>query len=347
MRLKPEEETAFRVFGGFSVDPLVVLVPTHSFLVGNGTILDWLEEVAPRRRTLVLLQPLWSLEFLEVNRLYECLGGGLVWDVFINRLKSYTGPISVIVVANTQKDMEICHSVGLRSVFISQNLFVDEEVFCIKRAAEIEFDAVLNARMGPLKRHYLAKKIAKLALIYGDSCVSDKVTLDCYYRVRAVLPHATYLNGAFSRNKNTASWRWLSAKEVAAVYNKSRVGLSLSAVEGANWASMEYLLCGLPVVATQGLGGREVFFTPQTAVICADDSGAVAQAVAQVGAEQRDPEQIRRITLDLVAEHRQRFAELLTDFAPQLGWDQMMTVIRNSERSCQILSLAQLRAWLS
>jgi glycosyltransferase involved in cell wall biosynthesis len=40
------------------------------------------------------------------------------------------------------------------------------------------------------------------------------------------------------------------------------VGLCLSTVEGSNYASMEYMLAGLPIVSTPSIGGREVYFDP-------------------------------------------------------------------------------------
>lgn len=52
---------------------------------------------------------------------------------------------------------------------------------------------------------------------------------------------------------------FLPPAQVCAALNRGEVGLALSELEGACWASTEYLLCGLPVVSTPCSGGREVW----------------------------------------------------------------------------------------
>ncbi len=97
-----------------------------------------------------------------------------------------------------------------------------------------EFDAVYNARANIFKRHYLTAKIKNKIFICYDWKFSD-VNLDEFSPSEVV------------RNvKGTA---------IPSVIKRAKVGLLLSEEEGACYASLEYLLCGLPVVSTPSRGG--------------------------------------------------------------------------------------------
>ena len=62
-------------------------------------------------------------------------------------------------------------------------------------------------------------------------------------------------------------------------YNLSKVGLCLSKAEGAMYSSMEYLLCGLPIVSTKSIGGRDEFFTDKNCIFAKDNSKSVKDCV--------------------------------------------------------------------
>ena len=59
----------------------------------------------------------------------------------------------------------------------------------------------------------------------------------------------------------------LSLQEVDSFINMSRVGIVTTECEGASWASLEFLLCGIPVVSCKSLGGRDVFYTEKNSVV--------------------------------------------------------------------------------
>lgn len=100
---------------------------------------------------------------------------------------------------------------------------------------ELRYDAVLNARSKPYKNRWAASNIASLAVID--------------FEVRRPEFSCQYYNQ-----------HHLDLEEVASVLRRSRVGLCLSFIEGASLASLEYLLCGLPVVSTRSLGGRNNWY---------------------------------------------------------------------------------------
>lgn len=58
------------------------------------------------------------------------------------------------------------------------------------------------------------------------------------------------------------------------------------------FASMEYLLCGLPIVSTPSIGGRDVFFDKDYVEIVEPDPHAVKEAVIEmVRRRVRDPKE--------------------------------------------------------
>jgi len=95
------------------------------------------------------------------------------------------------------------------------------------------------------------------------------------------------------------------------VYQASRVALALSAKEGAMFASMEYLLCGLPVVTTRNRGGRNRYLTPQNSRFVAARPEAVARAVAEFVAAPPDPLSVREEVLGLVRRDRLAYLDIL------------------------------------
>ena len=111
----------------------------------------------------------------------------------------------------------------------------------------------------------------------------------------------------------------MSPKDVNVALNRVSVGLCLSAEEGSNYASMEYMLAGLPVVSTPSLGGRDVFFDHEYCTICESSSAAVRQAVEGLKARNIPREYIRERTLAKIAPERRRFLSLIDDLSERLG----------------------------
>lgn len=103
----------------------------------------------------------------------------------------------------------------------------------------------------------------------------------------------------------------LPPREVSREYNRARVGLCLSALEGGNYSTTEYMLCGLPVVSTRSDGGREHFLDPEVSRIVEDDARAVAQAVAELIARRIPPQVVRLRALVKLREIREDFILLV------------------------------------
>jgi len=106
---------------------------------------------------------------------------------------------------------------------------------------------------------------------------------------------------------------------VARYCNRAHVGLCLSATEGAMYASIEYLLCGLPVVSTINRGGRDFFFDPEFCITVPPDPAAVAKAVEGLRRRKISPEYIRERTLQKIVHERNKFLEFVQAIYQQEG----------------------------
>jgi glycosyltransferase involved in cell wall biosynthesis len=184
---------------------------------------------------------------------------------------------------------------GIPVVFANQNCLLDELTYTIERGGVAQFKAVYNARMAPFKRHELLSKVQSVLLVGGVIAAEDSP--DYFRQVQAALPQATFTHADNNRN--------LSSEEVSNVINAARVGICLSAVEGAMFAATEYLLCGRPVVSTPSLGGRDTWFDPRFTRIVPPDPDAIAAAIDELIGLNISPEFIRNETLDKMARQRQ------------------------------------------
>ncbi|MCQ9205981.1 MAG: glycosyltransferase [Omnitrophica bacterium] len=158
--------------------------------------------------------------------------------------------------------------------------------------------------MADFKRHYLAQNIRSLALIDNGYREGND---ECFKKTKKLLKNATWLNQI---NKK---YTFLASSEVAKFYNQAKVGLCLSKEEGAMYASMEYLLCGLPIVSTQSIGGRDIFFDEEYVKIVNDTADDVARGVQELIDLNIDSQYIRENTLKKIQTHREKFITKVQD----------------------------------
>lgn len=212
----------------------------------------------------------------------------------------------IVVLANEPGAVPRLRVRGVEAVPINQNAFVDDRIFKPLPGRQPRYDAVYNARFTPFKRHDLAREVERLVLI-GYPAQGEARPSDGYLpHLRAVLPHASYAN----------EWRdgrpsWLRPEQVNEVLNDARVGLCLSAVEGAMYASAEYLLSGLPIVTTPSRGGRDYFFDPEFCLTVEPDPRQIREAVQALVARNIPRQHVRARTLERIEAVRRRFFELV------------------------------------
>jgi len=210
-----------------------------------------------------------------------------------------------IFAVNTPNEAERVRRAGIRAEFLNENAFIDEFAFKPDGSVVADHDAILDAQVAPYKRLELAAKVRRLLVV--TFVMKERFNATYGDQVQKSLAHATWANGPFWE----PAYRKLSREEVAACYRRARVGLSLSAMEGANLASIQYLLSGLAVVSTESSGGRDIFFSPEYTRIVPPDAKAVADAVNDLMPNAPSPVEIRERTLAKIWPIRDRFADIL------------------------------------
>lgn len=247
-----------------------------------------------------------------INPWWYMVGHG-TWAARLKRLKTvFADPAAARLhfFCNAPAEVAYLTALGFHAVLLNHNTFAHEDVFDVIDTAK-EFSAIYNAKFISFKRHELARNIDNLALIY--SRYGDPASYAQH--IRQVLPHAHYLNG----DTEAGSYVAFSPRQVAQHLNAARVGLCLSQTEGAMYGSIEYLLCGLPVVSTHSLGGRELFFDDRFCRIVQDTPEAVAAAVAELGRQNLDPHFIRAETLKKIEASRRAFVAFINGLQQGTG----------------------------
>jgi len=241
-----------------------------------------------------------------------------IMDYYYNSwMKNNYPKFRFVFLANTINELNLLRKHRLHSIYCNQNCFVDEMLYRPHIITK-KYDAVYNARPIPVKNFYLAKSIQNLALI--TYFISDTERL-YFEQLKPELPNATCLN--FGDKKlpscNIKNYKYIKPEDLSKELCKAHVGLCLSEREGANYASIEYLLSGLPVVSISSVGGRDVFFDPNHTFIVEKNPEAVNEAVQHAISLSLSPMDIRKTTLEKINEHRARFVSLLQEILNENG----------------------------
>lgn len=183
--------------------------------------------------------------------------------------------------------------------------YIDDQAFRITGEAK-RYDAVYAARMVGYKRLWLAGSVRSLFVQTYGECRKPDGSYDLH-RYEPAISHCDFNRG------------WVSVDELVASYNRARVGLSLSKVEGAMLASVEYMLCGLPQVSTPCRGGREQFFDTRFVAIVDEEPKAVAAAVQELIDRKIDPDLVRGETLKKLRVHRERLCDYVIRIIERRG----------------------------
>ena len=236
----------------------------------------------------MLLQLGWSAELPEVTnelktRLVEA--------------KNAFPEARFIILANSAKELEIIREFS--EVYLAQhNAFLDPKRYPAAKTGRKQYDALYIARITPFKRHELAKEIKNLHLI-GSFSEKER---DYFESAIADLSHARWTQKVPS---------FLIAREIG----KASCGLALSAAEGAMFSCGEYSLCGIPVVNTRNLGGRDTLLPEFAVKFVSDTPESVADAVEYWVNNPIDPEEIRRGFLDKALPQKEVIQDLVNSIA--------------------------------
>ena len=210
----------------------------------------------------------------------------------------------LIVLANTPGEARLLRGLGVDVHLAPQNMFVDETMYLPMPDQPRRFDAIYNAQIAPIKRHALARTVPSCAYVtklFGTwSPRLKRAQLGGFVRS---LPRGHVILNALTPDDVVP----MDHVAVNAAMASAHVGLCLSRIEGAMYASIEYLLAGLPVVTTRSKGGRDHFSHPDTTLVVDDDPRSVEDGVAAMKARALPPDHVRATTMRLVTAERERF----------------------------------------
>ena len=211
-----------------------------------------------------------------------------------------------MVLCNEEWQVTHFEASGIEAVFVNSNSFVNETCFSPVINENIQYAAVYNAAMAPYKRYELSINLPSIMAItykYSGTYLTDYED-----KIRSLLPQAYWVNDEIAKGEK------ISVNILPTLYAKCGVGLCLSEVEGAMFASIEYLLCGLPIVSTYSRGGRDVFFDERFVRVADPNPVSVAEAVNELISKNIDRQMIRDETIKKILIHRERFAKALIKY---------------------------------
>jgi glycosyltransferase involved in cell wall biosynthesis len=190
----------------------------------------------------------------------------------------------VIYLANDMVETYLLKQLGIEAVLCQHNAFLRPASYPLKKPSdEALYESLYIARLHPYKRIELMGDLRNSALIYGS------FEPNYYESIKERIRTVNLLNG----DPVSDQFRVLGREDVLREIRRSSVGLCLSYIEGAMFASAEYLLSGLPIVSTYSVGGRDAYFDSRFWFMCEPTPASVADAVGRARAEAVAPSEIR------------------------------------------------------
>ena len=152
-----------------------------------------------------------------------------------------------------------------------------------------------------------------LGAMLAQIAAHERRHMDQARRVREMLPSATFVNELDGEHRN------LKEPEILQWLSRAHVGLCLSAEEGQNRSTAEYVLSGLPVVSTLSRGGRDQFFDSDFCVTVPPAPQLIADAVRELIKLEIPRQYVRRRTMHKLALHRERLIQAVHRMLASMG----------------------------
>ena len=251
--------------------------------------LEAFKKAIPQKEKFTLLLQLgWSAELPEVaNELKMRLA----------EAKNAFPEARFIILANAEAEVAVLKE--FTEVYLAQhNAFLDPRRYPLAKNGKKQYDALYIARITPFKRHELARNIQNLHLI-GNFSEKERGYFEDTIKD---FTHAHWTQKVSS---------FLIGREIG----KAACGLALSAIEGAMFSCGEYTLCGIPIVNTRNLGGRDTLLPEFAVKIAEDNPESVAEAVEYWVKNPIDPEEIRQGFLAKALPQKEFVQELVNTIA--------------------------------
>jgi glycosyltransferase involved in cell wall biosynthesis len=192
-------------------------------------------------------------------------------------LKNAKFPQNFFFLANSQHDADLLNrEIGVQAFCVSHNAFINQNAFHPISCDKL-YDAVYVGCCRPQKRLFLSEAILDSLLVVTHSDEENrKVIKDAKSIVCSPPMH-----------------------KISDYINRAKCGIILSSGEGGCYGSTEYLLCGIPVVSTYSIGGRDAYYDEYNSIIVDDTPEAVLEGVKSLKLRNLDPQEIRNRALNV------------------------------------------------
>lgn len=281
----------FHRIGILDTAPLIIRASTLSHVINPAWEIGHLLKGV---RTYWLLSLSWSL--MDEGRLEYLIG---CYAEYKDKFPEH----ELIFLCNELIESAILNKFGIPAFFAPHNALIDYGLYHPAPEAEKKYDALINSRLDEFKRHILAKRIDRLAIItYFAHKTPLQVSLGYLNYLKRNMPQADFLN--FSKD---GSFAWLSKQEIAKISSQCHVGLIMSSLEGGCMAACEYLLSGLPVVSTKNQGGRDLFLPPEYSITVEPNFKEVRDATEELKSRDLNPYDVRAACIKLIDKYRDNY----------------------------------------
>ena len=277
------------------LDYLPAYVLNHSPRIIAAFEMDFLRNLAAFQRAIPQKEKFTM--FLQLGWSAELPGVAIELQHRLAEAKNAFPEARFIILANAPREVEIIKNFS--EVYLaSHNAFLEPARYPLAPTGKRKFDALYIARITPFKRHELAVKIKNLHLI-GSFAEKEK---EYFENTIKLFPDAVWSQKVPS---------FFIGRKIG----EAACGLALSAIEGAMFSCGEYSLCGVPVVNTKNLGGRDTLL-PDFAVRYADDTPeSVAENVEYYVNNPIAPQEIRNGFLKLAQPQKAMVQDLMNTIA--------------------------------
>lgn len=271
-----------------NVDKTYCISENPFILAGNGNCIKSLKAEIKKGGLTLLWHPSWRISLKSLFKLFRI-------SIYFRKNRS-----KFIICSNSPEEYRLCKLIGLNVKLFNQNMHECEHEF-VPVKTEKKYDAIYIAQASPFKRMHLAKDINSLYILtYGCKNYVNEEGNDLS-KFEPLINHATW-NKSFIHNRS----------EISEIISQSHAGLALSKREGAMWASVQYFLCGIPLVTTKSKGGRDFFYDSNFVKIVNDNSIAVKNGIEYFKAMDFNPYVIRETTLKKIKLHRIEYLDFVS-----------------------------------
>jgi hypothetical protein len=240
------------------------------------------------------LSPTWNLETIDLAEMKQQL----------DRAKEILPTHRFILISTTGYETTRLSATGIHCIQVNPSIFQDESRWSIQNETLPgipQSDTCYNAHLGEWKRHSLITELTKPLFVYGFQFNGDAKA--DYKRVKELCPSAIFVNHTVGNGEYVR----LDETQISKVLAGCKTSLCLSREEGHMRASIQSLMCGVPVVSTDSIGGRNRYYCDDTAVIVSSTPKSVSRGIEVLISRNLSRTEVRASTLAMIGFDRRNF----------------------------------------